>query len=149
MIHTLHFQLLAAHTLFQRTFLKNIRSVYPDLLPGQPKVIDFLMRTPSAFQREIADACLLEPPTLSLILRKMERAGLVIRKKTPDNRKNSAVRLTAKGKRIGKKILELFEETEQRLCRGLRKNECTALAKALRTIFDNARKEAENETQVQ
>lgn len=149
MIHTLHFQLLAAHTLFQRTFLKNIRKVYPDLLPGQPKVIDFLMRTPSACQREIADACLLEPPTLSLILRKMERAGLVIRGKTPDNRKNSTVRLTAKGKRIGKKILELFEETEQRLCRGLRKNECAALSKALRTIFDNAGKETENETQIQ
>ena len=122
MIHTLHFQLLAAHTLFQRTFLKYIRRVYPDLLPGQPKVIDFLMRTPSACQREIADACLLEPPTLSLILRRMERAGLVIREKTPDNRKSSAVRLTSKGKQIGEKVLELFEETEQRLCRGLRKS---------------------------
>lgn len=149
MTHTLHFQLLAAHTLFQRTFLKYIRRVYPDLLPGQPKVIDFLMRTPSACQREIADACLLEPPTLSLILRRMERAGLVIREKTPDNRKSSAVRLTSKGKQIGEKVLELFEETEQRLCRGLRKSECAALSRALRTIFDNARKEPENETQIQ
>ena len=143
MIHTLHFQLLAAHTLFQRTFLKHIHRVYPDLLPGQPKVIDFLMRTPSACQREIADACLLEPPTLSLILRKMERAGLVIRKKTPDNRKNSAVRLTAKGKRIGKKILELFEETEQRLCRGLHENERETLSGALLAICRNASEEAE------
>ena len=143
MIHTLHFQLLAAHTLFQRTFLKHIHKVYPDLLPGQPKVIDFLMRTPSAFQREIADACLLEPPTLSLILGKMERTGLVVRSKMPDNRKNSTVQLTAKGKRIGEKILELFEETEQRLCRGLHENERATLSGALLAICRNASEEAE------
>ena len=40
---TLHFQLLAAHTYFQRVFLKRLQDIYQDILPGQPKVIDFLM----------------------------------------------------------------------------------------------------------
>ena len=44
----------------------------PGLLPGQPKVIDFLLMVESAYQKEIADACLMEPATLCLILEKME-----------------------------------------------------------------------------
>lgn len=40
---TLHFQLLAANTYFQRVFLKRLQDIYQDILPGQPKVIDFLM----------------------------------------------------------------------------------------------------------
>ena len=94
MIDTLHFQFLAVHTLFQRIFLRNLRKHYPELLPGQPKVIDFLLTVESAYQKEIADACLMEPATLCLILEKMEYSGLVKREKLPDNRKNIVVSLT-------------------------------------------------------
>ena len=107
------------------------------------------MRTSSAFQREIADACLLEPPTLSLILGKMEHAGLVVRTKAPGNRKNSTVRLTLKGQQIGEEILEVFRETERRLCKGLCRTERAALSRALQSICRNAWEEAEDEAQIQ
>ena len=55
MEHTLHYHLLAAHTLFQKLFLYRVNREYPDLLPGQPKVMDFLMSRPRSFQREIAE----------------------------------------------------------------------------------------------
>ena len=60
MEHSLHYNLLAAHTLFQKRFLARLRQEYPALLPGQPKVIDYLMSHPDSFQREIADGCLIE-----------------------------------------------------------------------------------------
>ena len=41
MDNTLHFQLLTAHTDFQRVFLKRLQAIFPDILPGQPEVIGF------------------------------------------------------------------------------------------------------------
>jgi len=133
---TLHFQLLAAHTYFQRVFLKRLRDIYQDILPGQPKVIDFLMYQKHAYQKEIADACLIEPPTLSLILEKMERVGLISRQKSIFNNKNIVVQLTEKGESVGRKAQEIFLETEKDFCKNLSQEESALLPKLLQKICD-------------
>lgn len=137
MVETLHFQLLAAHTVFQHTFLRNARVFYPELLPGQPRVIDYLMRNESAYQKEIADACLLEPPTLSVILDKMANMALIRRAKAEGNRKNSMVTLTDKGRSIGQELLRIFEETEEELCRGISDGDRKIFSAALKAVFRN------------
>ncbi len=137
MLNTLHFQFLAVHTLFQRTFLKNLRKHYPDLLPGQPKVIDFLLTVDSAYQKEIADACLMEPATLSLVLDKMESSGLIKREKLPANRKNLVVSLTAKGREIGNCASRVFAETEEAFCHGLSATDRSFLLSNLQTLYHN------------
>ena len=133
---TLHFQLLAAHTYFQRVFLKRLRDIYQDILPGQPKVIDFLMYQKHAYQKEIADACLIEPPTLSLILEKMEPVGLISRQKSIFNNKNIVVQLTEKGESVGRKAQEIFLETEKDFCKNLSQEESALLPKLLQKICD-------------
>ena len=133
---TLHFQLLAAHTYFQRVFLKRLQDIYPDILPGQPKVIDFLMYQKHAYQKEIADACLIEPPTLSLILEKMERVGLIFRQKSIFNNKNIVVQLTEKGESVGRKAQEIFLETERDFCKNLSAEESALLPRLLQKICD-------------
>lgn len=137
MTDTLHFQLLAVHTLFQRLFLRNLRECYPDLLPGQPKVIDFLRTVDSAYQKEIADACLMEPAALCLVLEKMESSGLVKREKLPDNRKNVVVSLTSKGREIGDCAAGIFLATEEEVCRGLSLPERRELLRILKKIYIN------------
>ncbi len=113
MEHTFHYTLLAVHTLFQKCFLLRLTREHPELLPGQPKVIDYLMSHPSSFQREIAEGCLIEPATLSPILEKMEKNGLIRREKADGNRKNTVVSLTEQGKTAGSRIRELFRELEE------------------------------------
>ena len=137
---TLHFQLLAAHTYFQRVFLKRLQDIYPDILPGQPKVIDFLMYQKHAYQKEIADACLIEPPTLSLILEKMERVGLIFRQKSIFNNKNIVVQLTEKGESVGRKAQEIFLETEKDFCKNLSQEESEMLPSLLQKICDSGKK---------
>lgn len=137
MIDTLHFQFLAVHTLFQRIFLRNLRKHYPDLLPGQPKVIDFLLTVESAYQKEIADACLMEPAALCLVLEKMESSGLIKRCKLPDNRKNVVVSLTARGREIGNFAGKIFSETEEEVCRGLDVSERHELLRLLKKLYIN------------
>ena len=131
---SLHFQLLAAHTYFQRVFLKRLQAISPDILPGQPKVIDFLMYQEKAYQKEIADGCLIEPPTLSLILEKMERAELICRQKNLSNNKNVVVTLSEKGKTIGRTAQEIFLETEKDFCRTLSADESAMLPIILQKI---------------
>lgn len=96
------------------------------------------MHVDHAYQREIANACLLEPSTLSLILEKMENAGLIHREKQPDNKKNSVVRLSERGREVGSEILAVFRHTEEALCRGLDASEREILTRALQTISRNA-----------
>ena len=136
---TLHFQLLAAHTYFQRVFLKRLQDIYQDILPGQPKVIDFLMYQKHAYQKEIADACLIEPPTLSLILEKMERVGLISRQKSIFNNKNIVVQLTEKGESVGRKAQEIFLETEKDFCKNLSQEESEMLPALLQKICDSGK----------
>ena len=137
MEHSLHYNLLAAHTLFQKRFLARLRQEYPALLPGQPKVIDYLMSHPDSFQREIADGCLIDPATLSPILGKMEETGLIRRDKTDGNRKNSVVSLTENGRKVGDRIQKLFQETELAACEGVSETEMEILLRALRRIRKN------------
>ena len=136
---TLHFQLLAAHTYFQRVFLKRLQAVYTDILPGQPKVINFLMYQNKAYQKEIADGCLIEPPTLSLILEKMERVGLISRQKSIFNNKNIVVQLTEKGESVGRKAQEIFLETEKDFCKNLSQEESEMLPSLLQKICDSGK----------
>lgn len=136
---TLHFQLLAAHTYFKRVFLKRLQDIYPDILPGQPKVIDFLMYQKHAYQKEIADACLIETPTLSLILEKMERVGLISRQKSISNNKNIVVQLTEKGESVGRKAQEIFLETEKDFCKNLSPEEAEMLPALLQKICDSGK----------
>ena len=138
---SLHYNLLAAHTLFQKTFLHRLNREYPELLPGQPKIIDYLMSHPRSFQRKIAEGCLIEPATLSPILEKMERSGLIRRDKTADNRKNSIVSLTESGRKIGTRLQTLFLETETAVCAGITPDEQERLLRHLRNIQQNCRKE--------
>ena len=133
---TIHYQLLASHLLFRKIFLKRIKTIYPELLPGQPKVIDFLIHRGSACQREIAEACLLEPPTLIPILEKMEKAGLIKREKRPENRKNSIVTLSEKGVEIGKTACRVFAELENEFCGALSKEEREVFSAALKKFCD-------------
>ena len=139
MNRTLHFQLLAVHTYFQRVFLKRLQIIYPDILPGQPKVIDFLMYQGKAYQKEIADGCLIEPPTLSLILEKMERVGLISRQKSIFNNKNIVVQLTEKGESVGRKAQEIFLETEKDFCKNLSQEESEMLPSLLQKICDSGK----------
>ncbi len=137
---TLHYNLLAAQTQFQKAVRARLRREFPELLPGQPKIIDFLLSHPSSFQREIAEGCLIEPATLSPILEKMELGGLIRRGKAEENRKNSLVTLTARGEAVGHRIRMLFAELEGKATAGLTAGEHDALLRTLRRIRENSRR---------
>ncbi|MDO5297050.1 MAG: MarR family winged helix-turn-helix transcriptional regulator [bacterium] len=124
---SLHLLLLACHTNYNRLYMRELEKKYPghNLLPGQPKILEFLKTHNNAYQRQIADGCLLEPSTLSLILSKMEAANLITRGSVGSNRKNRVVSLTPKGMEMADKVIEVYmslEKEVQKTCTSIEKD---------------------------
>ena len=135
---SLHSLLMACHTNFNRLYMRELDRRYPghNLLPGQPKILEFLNSHNNAYQRQIADGCLLEPSTLSLILSKMEDAGLISRGSSGSNRKNRIVSLTPKGMEMADKVIEVYvtlEKDIQKTCTTIEKDNVRII---LRKICD-------------
>jgi DNA-binding MarR family transcriptional regulator len=65
--------------------------------------------------RDLADALYLEPPTLSPLLKRLESAGLVERRRDPDDDRALAVSLTSAGVALRESALAVPGQVMQRL----------------------------------
>ena len=85
---------------------------------GQPKVLEYLMEHDGAEQKEIAAGCHVEAPSLTSILNRMERDGLIERRMLRGNRRSYHIFVTAKGKEKQQRVAEGFAEVEKLRLRG-------------------------------
>jgi DNA-binding MarR family transcriptional regulator len=96
-------------------------------------------------QKELSDEAGVMTPTTFTAVTAMEKLGYVERRQSPDNRKNTYVYLTPKGKSLKKKLVPLAEEVNEISVRGLKETEIKVARKVLLTIIENmARDEAES-----
>ncbi|MBR1592507.1 MAG: MarR family transcriptional regulator [Ruminococcus sp.] len=135
MKETLHYLLMADHLSFQKKLLSSIKGT--ELTPGQPKIIDYLTYHDGAVQKEIADACHIEPATITSVLLGMEKNGLIIRKNLNGNRRNLYVYLTDKGKNASKQVAGYFDMIEKTALNGLGADEKEMLISLLTRVNNN------------
>jgi MarR family transcriptional regulator, organic hydroperoxide resistance regulator len=99
-------------------------------------------------QKELSAAAGVMTPTTFTAVSAMEKLGYVERRQAPDNRKNSYVYLTPKGRDLKKKLVPFAEEINEISVRRLRETEITIARKVLLTVIENmARDEAESNDQ--
>ena len=91
---------------------------------------------PSA-QRELADAVGIEGPTLTHHLNRMEAAGLVTRRRDPDNRRAHHVALTEDGEAAFRRMVQAVAAVDARLRAGIANRELTALRGLLDRLRTN------------
>ncbi|MEX3959376.1 MarR family winged helix-turn-helix transcriptional regulator [Trinickia sp. EG282A] len=97
-------------------------------------------------QKELSVEAGVMTPTTFTAVSAMEKLGYVERRQAPDNRKNTYVYLTPKGKSLKKKLVPLAEEVNEISVRGLKESEIKIARKVLLTIIENmARDEAESD----
>ncbi|HOQ38826.1 MAG TPA: MarR family transcriptional regulator [Fervidobacterium sp.] len=84
-----------------------------DLHPGQIPILFLLEHKPGASQREIAISINVEPGTIAVMLKRMERKGLIYRRIDEKDRRISRVYLTDKAQAILSQIKEFTKETEE------------------------------------
>lgn len=91
---------------------------------------------------ELAALTLLKRSTLSRVVMRLEREGLVRRKPRPSDRRNAEVHITPNGRKALQQILRVTDAQYARATAGLKRAEVDRLCAMLRRILDNLAKPA-------
>ena len=86
--------------------------------------------------KELSEALRLDPPTLSPLLKRLEAAGLLERRRLPEDQRTLAVTLTDRGRRLREQALAVPRQVVERL--GMDVAELQALRDGLSHVIDAA-----------
>ena len=112
---------------------------------GARLVLSALAMSDGASQREIVEMTHLRPPTVSVILRKMQDEEIVELFKNPEDKRELRARLTQKGREIDRNGLEKIRQTDALALEGLSEDERATLMTLLGKIRENLLSEQKNE----
>lgn len=105
--------------------------------PGARFVLGFLAANDGVTQRQIVDATHLRPPTVSVIISKMQDEGMVAIEQNPLDRRQTLVVLTERGKDVDAEVVAKIRETDAIALEGLTPDEIEALMILLAKIKNN------------
>ncbi|PAD80619.1 MarR family transcriptional regulator [Niallia circulans] len=103
--------------------------------PAQYGVLNCLWKEGQLSPKQIGEMVYLEAPTVSGILDKMQKAGLIERSVDPNNRRNVLVTVTSKSNSIKENIESATINLNTMVLQNLSDNEQNVLKKALETII--------------
>lgn len=96
-----------------------------------------LMENESLTQLELVKITNLKAPTISITLRNMERDGIVRREKNDNDRRETHVFITDKGRKVYAKVLTALDKAEKTMLKGLSEKELKAMRAALEKMSAN------------
>ncbi|GIH15233.1 MarR family winged helix-turn-helix transcriptional regulator [Rugosimonospora africana] len=107
------------------------------LHPGQEALLLELDRTGPRIQAQLSDALGCEPPSVTLMTRKLEAAGHIRRRPAPSDKRASIVELTDSGKALADQIKHLWRALAKETVTGLSAETVAALPDILNTMTSN------------
>uniref|UniRef100_A0A7V4TWZ5 MarR family transcriptional regulator n=1 Tax=Candidatus Caldatribacterium saccharofermentans TaxID=1454753 RepID=A0A7V4TWZ5_9BACT len=110
------------------------------LYRGQPPILGMLWEKDGRTQKDIAEALGLRPPTVTIILRRMEKNGLVRRETDPEDLRAVRVYLTERGRNLQKEVERIHRVLEKECFSGFTQNERQRLHEFLIRIRENLEK---------
>lgn len=105
--------------------------------PGARFVLSFLAVNDGVTQRKIVDATHLRPPTVSVIISKMQEEGMVKIAQNPDDRRQTIITLTDYGKEIDRNGIAKIKEVDTLALRGFSQDEINTLMLLLSRMKEN------------
>lgn len=100
-----------------------------------------LMENESLTQLELVKITNLKAPTISITLRNMEHDGIVRREKNDNDRRETHVFITDKGKKMYAKVLTALDKAEKTMLKGLSEKELKAMRATLEKMSANLKSE--------
>ncbi|MBW3090558.1 MarR family winged helix-turn-helix transcriptional regulator [Bifidobacterium miconisargentati] len=131
----LHFLLLRAFNHSNRRIDAAIRRI--GLLPGQPKILECLNERDGRTAKEICAECILDKSTMTGLLTRMERKGLVRRETSKSDRRSYLVFLTEEGRGYARRVADIMAVADATATTGMDDGEQEALREGLRRIIAN------------
>lgn len=104
---------------------------------GQEMVLSHLWRRDGLTPSELADLLGVEPPTVTNMLSRMERSGLLERCRDPRDARCTRVHLTEKGRELREPVERRWEEVQERAFAGITAEEEALLRGLLVRVHGN------------
>jgi len=124
-----------AHRAFQRLLEKRIAA--HGISRGQWYFLRALWTQDGLSQRELSGRVGMMEPTTVIALRSMEKAGLIRRSRSTDDKRVTNVWLTAKAKRMRGEMLALARGINEEACQGVSREEFDAFRRAIERMTVN------------
>ena len=105
--------------------------------PGARLVLSLLAINDGVTQRSLVEETHLRPPTVSVIIAKMEEEGLAERRRNPNDRRETLVYLTELGREVDMRGIASIKQTDALALEGLNADEIETLMKLLGRMRDN------------
>lgn len=132
----LHFLLLRAFHHVNQTVVARTRAL--GLLPGQPKILEYLAENDGCRARDICSGCCQDKSTMTSLLARMEREGIVRREEDPGDRRASRVFLTEKGHDLAMEVKRVVWVVDDEACQGLDAAKLASALDVLRTLSERS-----------
>jgi len=124
-----------AHRAFQKLLEKRIATY--GIARGQWYFLRVLWIEDGLSQRELSTRVGMMEPTTVIALRSMEKAGLIRRARSSEDKRVAQVWLTAKAKRIREQMLLIARGINEDACQGLSREELETFRRAIMHMTEN------------
>lgn len=134
----LHLLLLEAFLRSNRQLSQQLPQV--NLLPGQPKILEFLLGNDGCTQRTISEGCFLDKSTITTVLKRMEKDKLIYKKPHPTDQRSSLIYLTENGSEKALWIHQVLSDIDKDELTDIPETECKQFLTTLKKIIENQKK---------
>lgn len=117
------------------------RTLTQEVSAGQWRFLRQLWREDGITQRELSERVGMREPTTVVALKGLEKAGLITRKKTDDDRRKTFIHLTPHAKKLELILAPMNAEIHEIATSGMTDEEVEMLQALLRRVMDNLAEE--------
>jgi len=111
------------------------------LSSGQPKILEYLYEHDGSVQKDIAQACKIEPATVTSLLSRMEKSKIIERKMQNNNRRFWYVYLTEKGREEAVYVKKAFDTVKEIALKDFTNKEKELFIEYLKRVNKNLKEE--------
>lgn len=106
---------------------------------GQDMILRLLWEEDGLTQTQIINQLKVEPPTITKMIHRMEKTGLLKRRRDPKDARVSRIFLTERGFELKGPITQVWNDMEDRLVQGMPDEEQSRLRTILQGLLSNLR----------
>jgi len=107
-----------------------------EVTPIQGMLLFFLQKNDGSSLTQISQGLMLENPTVTGLIDRLEKLGYVKRSDHPDDRRVYLIYLTEKGNKVAKKALPIVKKLNEEIKKGYSKEEIENFKKVLMGAFN-------------
>ena len=135
MENQLHVKMVVAQSYFRQCVAEG--STACGLLPGQPKVLEYLATHPGCTPKDIGIAWNTDKATLSGIISRMERDGLLTVSTSAHDKRRKTLAITEKGQEIYDRLQNIINIVNARAVEGIAQDDMDVFLSVLGKISSN------------